>query len=892
MKKKIKKKGKFRSLAFTLAIIFSILIIIVLLIASGMQMYFSFSAQQKMLFVNQQLIARNAANTVEHYILNKISILKAIAGRSRLTILPEEHQKLALEKLLGLEPIFRQLVLFNANQEILRVSRISKLLALESMEYNSGELFHKVYQNSTYISPIYIDRITGEPMLIIAVPVTNAFGDIEGILLAESNLKFMWELVEKIKVGNTGHAYVIDEKGYLIAYYDVGRVLKREKLDYLKEVSAFINRSKDKYEGEANISKGIEKSYVLTTYVSLHQPNWAVVVELPILEAYDTVIKTLILSGLVILLSIALAVLSGVYISRRVTKPIIEFRNASAKIGKGEFSSKIDIETNNEIGELATSFNKMVENLKSTTVSRDALVKEVADRKNVEKSLRESEQKMKAILMASPIGICLINKGKLEWANDTFYHMMGYEENLLLGKSVEILCLDIKEFERIRQRLNVGNFGMRIGHAETKLIRKDGSIFDCILGSCSLDPAFPSKGQIVTVNDMSEFKRLQAKLMHAQRMEAIGILAAGVAHDLNNILISLVSYPELLLMNMKEDDILRKPLETIQRSGEKAATIVQDLLTLARRGVAVSESVSLNNVITDYLKSPEYINLYSFHRNIRVNTDLEENLPHILGSPFHLLKVIMNLVANAAESIKDEGRIFISTKNQYVDKPLSGYENIEEGEYVILTVSDDGEGISKEDLKKIFEPFYTKKKMGRSGTGLGMAVIWGTVKDHNGYLDLKSEEGKGTEFSIYFPVDRRKIEIKKSYVNTDTYLAKGETILIVDDVEEQRLIASQMLEKLGYKVASLSSGEEAVDYMGENTVDLILLDMIMDPGIDGLETYKKILKLHPNQKAIIASGFSESERVKEAQRLGAGSYIKKPYSLEKIGRAIRDELDK
>jgi CheY-like chemotaxis protein len=375
-------------------------------------------------------------------------------------------------------------------------------------------------------------------------------------------------------------------------------------------------------------------------------------------------------------------------------------------------------------------------------------------------------------------------------------------------------------------------------------------------------------------------------------MEAIGILAAGVAHDLNNILISLVSYPELLLMNMKEDDILRKPLETIQRSGEKAATIVQDLLTLARRGVAVSESVSLNNVITDYLKSPEYINLYSFHRNIRVNTDLEENLPHILGSPFHLLKVIMNLVANAAESIKDEGRIFISTKNQYVDKPLSGYENIEEGEYVILTVSDDGEGISKEDLKKIFEPFYTKKKMGRSGTGLGMAVIWGTVKDHNGYLDLKSEEGKGTEFSIYFPVDRRKIEIKKSYVNTDTYLAKGETILIVDDVEEQRLIASQMLEKLGYKVASLSSGEEAVDYMGENTVDLILLDMIMDPGIDGLETYKKILKLHPNQKAIIASGFSESERVKEAQRLGAGSYIKKPYSLEKIGRAIRDELDK
>jgi CheY-like chemotaxis protein len=375
-------------------------------------------------------------------------------------------------------------------------------------------------------------------------------------------------------------------------------------------------------------------------------------------------------------------------------------------------------------------------------------------------------------------------------------------------------------------------------------------------------------------------------------MEAIGILAAGVAHDLNNILISLVSYPELLLMNMNEDDILRKPLETIQRSGEKAATIVQDLLTLARRGVSISESVNLNSIIGDYLKSPEYMNLCSFHQNIKVKTDLDKNLPNILGSPFHLQKVIMNLVSNAAESIRDDGQIFISTKNRYVDRPVSGYENIEEGEYVILTVSDDGEGISKEDLKKIFEPFYTKKKMGRSGTGLGMAVIWGTVKDHNGYLDLKSEEGKGTVFLIYFPVDIRKIEVRKSHVNTDTYLAKGEMILIVDDVEEQRLIASQMLEKLGYKVTSLSSGEEAIEYLKETRVDLILLDMIMDPGIDGLETYKEILKVHPNQKAIIASGFSETERVKEAQRLGAGSYIKKPYSMEKIGRAIRDELDK
>ena len=375
-------------------------------------------------------------------------------------------------------------------------------------------------------------------------------------------------------------------------------------------------------------------------------------------------------------------------------------------------------------------------------------------------------------------------------------------------------------------------------------------------------------------------------------MEAIGTLAAGVAHDLNNIMISLVSYPEFLLMNMPENDPLRKPLETIQKSGEKAAVIVQDLLTLARRGVATREVVNLNNIISDYLESPELASLKSFHKDVKINPALDTNLFNIIGSPVHLLKIVMNLVANAAESIPVEGEICISTENRYLDRPLKGYEDVDEGDYATLTVSDTGEGISQKDLKKIFEPFYTKKSMGRSGTGLGMAVIWGTVKDHHGYIDLKSTKGEGTEFSIYFPVSRREMDAAKPSASIDDYMAKGETILVVDDVEEQRLIASKILKKLGYEVISLSSGEEAVEYLKENEADILILDMIMDPGIDGLETYRRILQLTPNQKAIIASGFSETERVKEAQNLGAGSYIRKPYSIQKIARAIRAELDK
>jgi CheY-like chemotaxis protein len=252
----------------------------------------------------------------------------------------------------------------------------------------------------------------------------------------------------------------------------------------------------------------------------------------------------------------------------------------------------------------------------------------------------------------------------------------------------------------------------------------------------------------------------------------------------------------------------------------------------------------------------------------------------------------MNLVSNAAEAIYESGMVGIATDHRYIDKPVRGYDKLEEGNYVILEVIDDGIGISAEHIDRIFEPFYTKKKMGRSGTGLGMAVVWGTVKDHKGYIDIQSAVGKGTTFTLYFPVTRKEVMERITTGSIEDYRGNGESILVVDDVEEQRELASGMLKKLGYSISTVSSGEEAAEYLKKNKVDLILLDMIMDPGIDGLETYEQILEMYPEQKVIIASGFSETERVTEAQRLGAGAYVKKPFLLEKIGLAVKEELEK
>jgi signal transduction histidine kinase/ActR/RegA family two-component response regulator len=389
--------------------------------------------------------------------------------------------------------------------------------------------------------------------------------------------------------------------------------------------------------------------------------------------------------------------------------------------------------------------------------------------------------------------------------------------------------------------------------------------------------------------EIKERKEVQERLDRAQRMEAVGTLAAGVAHDLNNILSGLVSYPDLLLMRLPVDSDMRQPLNTIRTSGQKAAAIVQDLLTLARRGITTAEVVDLRAIIEDYLVSPEHCKMISYHPDVRIETRFDPDLMNIAGSPVHLSKALMNLISNAAEAISGKGVISLSLRNQYIDIPIHGYDRVQPGDYIRMTVSDTGHGIAPKDLQRIFEPFYTKKKLGRSGTGLGMAVVWGTVKDHHGYIDVQSREGAGTRFDLYFPVTRREHKPEMQFRVAD-HRGAGQAILVVDDIKEQREIASGILRDLGYRVHTADSGEGAVAFLNNHCVDLLLLDMIMEPGMDGLDTYRQVLRRYPRQRAVIASGYSENDRVREAQRLGAGIYVRKPYTIENLAQAIDHEF--
>ncbi len=517
-----------------------------------------------------------------------------------------------------------------------------------------------------------------------------------------------------------------------------------------------------------------------------------------------------------------------------------------------------------------------------------------------EMALRESEAKYKSLANNLNVGIyrnTVGEKGEFVEANPTIVEMFGFGSREKFLKA-NVSDLYNNPYERKEYNAKILKDGA-VRNEEIELQKKDGTLF---IGSITAVAVKDENDNVKyydgIIEDITERKQAEKalldseeKLVRSRKMESLGLLVGGVAHDLNNVLSGIVSYPELLLMDLPEESKLRKPIETMQASGHRAAAIVQDLLTVARGVATTKESLSLNDLIGDYLNSPEFKKLEQFHPTVTVKTQLATDLLNIVGSYVHIRKVVMNLVSNASEAIEGVGNVTISTMNCYIDRPLKGYGGVGVGEYAVLTVSDDGSGISSADFERIFEPFYTKKMMGRSGTGLGLAVVWNILQDHNGYIDVLTGKD-GTSFEFYFPITRDEILDKDLSMPIQNYKGNGETILVVDDEKSQREISCKMLDKLNYKTRSVAGGEEAIEYLKEKSIDLLLMDMIMHPGINGREAYERILEICPSQKAIIVSGFAETDDVKDAQKLGAGQYIKKPYTLEIIGLAVKKELEK
>ena len=538
----------------------------------------------------------------------------------------------------------------------------------------------------------------------------------------------------------------------------------------------------------------------------------------------------------------------------------------------------------------ATLRTKVKKRTKELSAANVKLKNEVEIRMKAEEELRKYER----IVASSTDHMAMIDLSyTYEAINDAALDVLQKSRTQVIGKNIWTVLGEIFPQEIHKKRLDRAFSGQVVKYRTWIHFPGRGRRYMDLVCTPYAHSGSQIEGCVIISRDVTDRYELEKKLENAQKMEFMGTIAGGVAHDLNNILSGIVSYPELLLMRLPEDSSLIKPIRTIKKSGEKAAIIVQDLLTLARRGVACKERVDLNAIVRQFLASPECRKIKSFHKKVTIKTDLANPLKPISGSSVHLSKTVMNLVSNAAEAMPDGGRIRIKTANtEPGDVCIEDVDGVEHRECVLLEIADTGSGISQADMEKIFEPFYTKKVMGRSGTGLGLAVVWGTIMDHHGHIHVESDGKSGSCFKLYFPVSREDAPSPVRVAEQLHCKGSGERILIVDDMEDQREIASTILSALGYSVSAVSSGEEAISYLRENTVDLVILDMLMPPGIDGLETFEEILKIRPDQKAIIASGFAETDRVKKALDIGVGQFIRKPYNIKDVCSVIRKELEK
>lgn len=593
---------------------------------------------------------------------------------------------------------------------------------------------------------------------------------------------------------------------------------------------------------------------------------------------------------------LAFALGGGVLVSRliaqTITRRIETLNHCASHFQQGHLDVKAPEYPADELGQLGQTFNLMSNRIAATM---EHLEQTIAERTG---QLSASEHRFRSIADQLPhVAIIGINSAReVFFWNRACRQLYGLRDEDAHGQLLEDLIVDREQRAAVRQQLSRWIEEDCPLTGEMIFRHQQGGQVPVFVASLSLhDPSGQQEFYSIQV-DLSELKAseeqritIEAQLQRSRKMEAIGLLAGGVAHDLNNILSGIVSYPDLLLMQLPADSKLRKPVLAIQESGQRAAAVVADLLTVARGVSSEKTTGCLNQLINQYLYSPEHEALLARHPGVRCQAALAATLPPFPCSPIHIKKSLMNLITNAAEAIDHGGQIFIRTRAEQVKASTAHSLGIEPGDYVVVEVADSGSGIAQVDLEHIFEPFYTKKAMGRSGTGLGLAVVWNTIEDHRGGVQVASSEA-GTVFTLYFPASPQTDLPAHNHPDTGLVHGSGQRVLIVDDELLQREIAAQFLDTLGYRPLAVASGEEAVALLKTQQVDLVLLDMLMGSGINGRQTYERILQDHPGQKALIVSGYAENDEVHEALALGVAAYLQKPYTLEHLSRTITNIL--
>lgn len=695
------------------------------------------------------------------------------------------------------------------------------------------------------------------------------------------NIQTFREKLISIKVGKTGYPYVVNSKGEVLIhpFLEGKNVLNTISFDdkpiyIMKEIFAKKN-GMIKYSWKNENETKIRAKIVYFNYYK--EMDLYLVTSSYEDEVFRNVNELKFILNILIILGIIISIVVAILLSKSISKPILKLTENVEQISKNNFILKNEINTNDELNKLSNAFIKMAENIHNDF---EIIKKNNFEIENLKNYLSEIIEAISAVL------ITIDKEGNIVRINKTGKEFLNINENNNLNNSK---IWEIKEFSKYKNDIIsvITKGDCKLYHKEE--IIKDGKKYYYIL---AINPM--NNGDIlIKANDITEFEKKDEQIKQMQKMEMIGTLAGGLAHDFNNVLGGITGFISLIKYNMeseKENNIkkFKEEINIIDESAKRAIDMVNRLLSLSRKTELIVKETDLNEIINRVIK----IATNTFDKRIEIKSELPKNKSIILADITQIEQMLLNLAINASHAMtimkKDTdlkgGVLKITLEKIKCDKSLNCFNENVEGYYFLVKISDTGVGIDETIKEKIFEPFFTTKKTGE-GTGLGLAMVYNIVKQHKGFIKVYSQLGEGSVFNIFLP---EYFSEDKNITENDLKPIKGTgLILVVDDEEIMRLTAKSILEQCGYKVITAQNGFEGINLYNQykNDIKCVLLDYSM-PKLSGLETYKQIKSINQSVKVLLTSGFVKDNQLNECLTEGMNDFIQKPFTIESLSIKI------
>ncbi|MEE9910804.1 MAG: response regulator [Deltaproteobacteria bacterium] len=597
-----------------------------------------------------------------------------------------------------------------------------------------------------------------------------------------------------------------------------------------------------------------------------------------------TIRETIITTMIIALAVIGITIISLVLLLNRFVNPLLTLVQATREISAGKLFHRVAIQRHDEIGVLASAFNEMAESLESHRELLEGYNQTLEERiRERTEALKESESRYRAFFESTGTAMLITEEdGTISLVNGEFENMFGLKRGMIEGRRKWGEFIKKEDLEKMMnyetQRATSSKFVPK--NYEFRAMDVNGQIKDIFI-TVSFVPGTSKK--ISSLIDISEKKRLENGLQQAQKMEAIGTLAGGIAHDFNNMLMGIQGYASLMLFKMKKNDEHYEPLSKIEELVQSGSNLTRQILGFARGGKFEILPSNINDIVE------KTSNMFGrTKKEIQIKKEFQEDIWTIDVDRGQIEQVFLNLYVNAWHAMPGGGELILETSNVNLTEDFNAAFEVTPGPHVRVSVTDTGVGMDEKTRQRIFEPFFTTKEMGR-GTGLGLAMVYGIVKGHNGIINVYSEKGQGTSFHLYFPALEKEV-VQEEVVEKKVELGR-ETILLVDDEEAVLTVSKNMLTSLGYHVITARSGRKALEIYkkGHHTIDLVMLDMIM-PGISGGETFDGLKALNPGVKVILCSGYSRNGQASQIIERGCRFFLQKPFSIYALSRKVREAL--